>query len=144
MNSYHSSSILPHSYYDSYYNMNDFFNRSDIFDTIDTSEFDYPINDLEKQLPEYTCSDNDYIEITVSDEESDYDEDNNHYYRDEYKLEPDIENAIQRQNIQHVQLGEEVRVNNQHHHNDYYNGIISYYMHICKMTYTILDFDFRD
>ena len=98
MNYYSPSSIINHSYYDSYYNMND------LFDTINTTEFDYPINDLEKQIPEYrplagehyfiNISSDDAMDITNMTEadtpDTDDDDDDDDNYDDS---DCDIENA---------------------------------------------------
>ena len=142
---------FTNSYDNSYFHMNntnDTNNTNDIeIIDIDTSEFDYPINDLEKQLSEYASSDTDYIEITVSDEE--YDDDADATYQQRYYYnQPDIENALPRQIIPIPMHNNDDNNNNNNnnnnaHMNDYYDAIISYYTHFCFMS-NLFNFDFRD
>jgi hypothetical protein len=110
------------------------------YTSVSLDEFDdYSINDLEKQLPEYRCPYKDYIQIPISDKNdedthADADADTDSYDSDE---QPDIENAIV---IPHPRIVHENRYNM----NDYYNGIISYYMRMCNTATNFLDFEFRD
>ena len=90
------------------------------------------INDLEKQLPEYRCPYKDYIQIAISDESEDETDTD-----DASEDEPDIENAI-------VVHPPRIVHENRYNINDYYNGIISYYMNMCNTATNFLDFEFRD
>jgi hypothetical protein len=123
MNSTQSTYILPYSYYDCY-------NMNDSYTSVSLDEDS--INDLEKQLPEYRCPYKDYIQIAISDESEDETDAD-----DASEDEPDIENAIV---VHHPRIVHENRYNI----NDYYNGIISYYMRMCNTATNFLDFEFRD